>query len=176
MRLDASRELVGAEGLDDVVVGAESKSSDFVDFFLSRRYHEERRIFFPTDGAADGEAIRVWQHEVEQDEVEVFGERLFLTFFAVGDDFHGKVVGFEVVALKLCNRFVVLDDQDAFHASPLLSSVVSSCLGRVILRMSPPAGFASAWIVPWQAETISRAMASPKPLPLLVSVRARSVR
>ena len=176
MRLDASCELIGAEGLDDVVVGAEAEAANLVDFLLTCRDHEDRRVFFPADGAADGEAVRTWQHEVEQDEVEVFGERLFFALFAVGDDFHGKVVGFEVVALKLCNRFVVLDDQDAFHASPLLSSVVSSCRGRVILRMSPPVGFASARIVPWHAQMISRAMASPKPLPLLVSVRARSVR
>lgn len=103
MRLDASREFIGAEGLDDVVVGAEAEAANLVDFLLTCRDHEDRRVFFLADGAADDEAVRTWQHEVEQDEVEVFGERLFFALFAVGDDFHGKVVGFEVVALKFCS-------------------------------------------------------------------------
>lgn len=52
MRLDAGREFIGAEGLDDVVVGAEAEAANLVDFLLTCRDHEDRRVFFPADGAA----------------------------------------------------------------------------------------------------------------------------
>ena len=119
MRLDAGDELVGAEGLDDVVVRTEAEAADLVDFFLSCRNHEDRRVLFPSDGTADGETVETGQHEVEQDEVEVLRESLLRALSAVGDDFGGKPVRFDVVALKLGNGRIVFDDQDAFHGSNL---------------------------------------------------------
>lgn len=129
-RLDAGDELVGAERLDEVVVGAEAEAADLVDVLALRRRHEDGHFALRADLAADGEAVEPRQHEVEHDEAvgrvrralcRRRGERRRQALPPVRGEIDGEALRLEIVALELADVLIVLDDQDALHTVvPLL--------------------------------------------------------
>ena len=70
--LDAGYELCRAEGFDDVVVGTEAQAAYLVHVFPLGRYHQNGYFLFLADAAADVKAVGPGQHDVQQDEVEIF--------------------------------------------------------------------------------------------------------
>lgn len=129
-RLDAGDELVGAERLDEVVVGAEAEATDLVDVLPLRRRHEDGHLALRADLAADGEAVEPRQHEIEHDEVigrvrraseRLLGQRRPEALPPIRGEVDGEALRLEIVALELADVLIVLDDQDALHTVvPLL--------------------------------------------------------
>ena len=68
-RADAGGHLAGAEGLDDVVVGAQLEADHAVGLVAAGGEHDDRDLRVAADLAADVEAGAVGKHEVEEDEV-----------------------------------------------------------------------------------------------------------
>lgn len=124
VRLDARDELIGAEGLDEVVVGTEAEAADLVDVLALRRRHEDGDFALFAQATADGKAVHARQHEVEHDEVVGRvrrgnswggGERRDNAPLAVAREVDGEALRLEIVTLELADVFIVLDDQDALH-------------------------------------------------------------
>ena len=74
--LHARRKLLGGERLYDVVIRAELEAEDPVRFFRAGGKDDDRNggeVPVGADAAADREPVRVRKHEVQDDEVRLFG-------------------------------------------------------------------------------------------------------
>ena len=116
LRLQAQRKLLGLEGLHQIVVRAGLEADALVhDVALGRQEHDGHLAPLGTDGLADLEAVRVGQHDVQDEEVGALGAQ------------HGKprlaaVGAAEVVAVAPDNlpyeqphAFVVVHQHDLRH-------------------------------------------------------------
>ena len=166
---DAGYELIGTEGLDDVVIGAQAEAADLVDVFLPGRYHEDRDVLGFADSPANLEAIAAGQHDVQQDEVIGVFQGFLFPYLAIDRDVGTEAIGFQVVPFQFGNALVVFNNQDTFH-------VCDSPFGNEMQMVNPLGTVAWAQIFPFMAWTICWTTASPKPLPLATLVRALSVR
>jgi hypothetical protein len=115
MGFDAGYELRRAERLDDIVVGAETQSADFVDVFPLGRYHEDRNLFFGPDALADVEAVHPGQHDVQQNEIVCAVEGPVQAFYAVGLDVTFDGIGFEEILFQFGDFLIIFNDEYFFH-------------------------------------------------------------
>ena len=72
-RGDPRGQLLRAERLGDVVVGAELEARDAIGFFAARRQHDDRDRRGRRIGAqrlADPQAVQPRQHQIEDDEID----------------------------------------------------------------------------------------------------------
>ena len=68
----ARDELVGAERLGEVIVGAELESHDSIRFFRAGRQHDDRQRggrVVSTNRATDFEAVHLREHEIEDEQI-----------------------------------------------------------------------------------------------------------
>lgn len=70
-RPDPRHELADAEGLAEVVVGADAEADLEVRLGVARGQHEHRHAAVALDPAADLEAVQAGEHEVEDDDVRL---------------------------------------------------------------------------------------------------------
>ena len=68
-RAHAGDELLGAEGLDHVVVGAELETDELVGLLAPGGQHDDRHIRRSADLARDLQPVRAGQSKVEDDQV-----------------------------------------------------------------------------------------------------------
>ena len=86
----ARHQLVRAEWLDDVVVGAQVEAENALGLFATRRQHddgERRRAVVGPKRLADVEAVQAWQHQIKDDEIGRRFPRHRQRASAIGDDF-----------------------------------------------------------------------------------------
>ena len=114
-RTDARHELARAEGLGDVVVGAELEAEHAIHLGRLRGQHDDRktlrRLGHP-EPAADLEAVGAGQHEVEHEEGRALLGDLREGGLAGLRFAHGVTVLLQVEADELPDVLLVLDDED----------------------------------------------------------------
>ena len=123
-RPDAQRQLLHAERLADVVVGAGLEAGDAVVGVAQGGEHDDRHVR-PVDVAQDAahlQAAEAGQHHVEHDHVRSDCGGRARALGAAGGDLHRQSVALEVAAHDVAHLGVVLDDQHLVsflgHRSP----------------------------------------------------------
>ena len=176
----ARQQFVERERLGDVVVGAQHQTADPVLLLAARRQDDHRdAVGLVVEGPADLEAVRaVRQHDVEQQQVRREplhgGERLPAAVAGL----HEEPFVLQVVAQEPGHRVVVLDDQDSLgHVAdisvpghpvrrrPLVGNVTST-------SVPAPTSLRTSIRPPWLS-TMRFAIGSPRPLPLVETLRPR---
>ena len=123
---DARDEFAVAEGLAAVIVRAQFKADDAVDFLVARAQENERRRPLLADAAAEFKAVGIGQADVQHDAIKALclqgGER--------GDagvvPHHLPLFARKGVAERVGDGGVVFDEQDVFHAVIIMSNVALS--------------------------------------------------
>ena len=112
---DAGDELLGAERLDHVVVGAELEARDPVRLVAAGGEDDDGDGGVAADGAHDVEPVDPRQAEVEDERVRPPGAERGDRRGAVGRGEDGEPGVFEVVADEPGDLGLVLDDEDRAH-------------------------------------------------------------
>ena len=128
---DAGRDLRGAEGLDDVVVGAELEADDPVGLGAAGGDHHDRHGGFAPQRAAHVAAVDVGQAEVEQHEVRIGLAREPQRVGTRRGDQRLEALADQGVLERLGDRRLVLDQQDARpgHELPRLAPSAAGVIG-----------------------------------------------
>ena len=108
----AGHELAEAEGLGDVVAGAELEAEDDVDLGVPGRDHDDRHRLEGAHLLADLDAGLVGQHDVEQDEVGVDPVEEAQRLVAVAGRLDGEALPGQARRQGLSIRLLVVDDED----------------------------------------------------------------
>jgi len=116
-------ELVGAERLRDVVVGAHLEADDALGLFRPGGEHDDRDrggLLVRANGTADFQAVDLRQHQVQDHQIgRSFSDRD--KGVASGrDEIHGEAGLLEIAADELGDIAVVFDDEDAGQEATLL--------------------------------------------------------
>ena len=112
-RLDAGHDLLGVEGLDDVVIRPQLEAEDFVEGLAFGGDHDDRAVGGFADLAADGPAVHAGHHDVEQDHIGLFaGEEGEGLIAVLGEDDAVALLD-EVEAQQLADVFVIIADEKA---------------------------------------------------------------
>ena len=116
---DAGDEFARAEGLGDVVVGAEFETEDAVGFAAfggQKNYGNGGEAGSLADGAAEFEAVFAGDHDVEHEERGALAFGVGENVGAGGIDAHGEAFVFQMMADEAGNVGIVFDDEEAwFH-------------------------------------------------------------
>ena len=117
MGLDPGHQFPGAEGLDDVVIGSQTQTPDFVHVLLSGGYQQDGDVPLFPDLPADLESVHPRQHNVQEHQVHFFIQGRLFSGQAVSGNGHRKSVGFQIIPFQFGNIQVIFHDQDFFHCS-----------------------------------------------------------
>ena len=112
-RAGAGHQLAGAEGLHQVVVGAQLQADDAIFHLALRRQHDDRHIGGVADDAADALARHTGQHEVEDDQIEVVLLELFQGVLTVADGGHPVVLALEVGGHRIADGLLIFNQKNA---------------------------------------------------------------
>ena len=126
-RGDARHQLTHAERLGEVVVGAALEAEDLVGLGVARRQHQDRRAAVHGAGAdrpADGDAVEIGQHQVEQNQIEALGVGARQGVPAVVDLLDRVAAERQVEPQQFADGRVVLDDQHATRRQGRHASIV----------------------------------------------------
>jgi hypothetical protein len=116
-RLHALQQLQHAEGLGDVVVGAQPEPQHLVGLLVARRQDQHRHVEpLGAQRPQHAVAVEVGQHQVEHHEVGAPAARHGQSRAARVAHLDLVAGDLEVVAQAEREVLVVLDDQDAAHA------------------------------------------------------------
>ena len=108
--LHAGDELARVEGLRHVVVGADLQTDDPVDVVAARGEDDHGDVARLAELFADGEAVHLRHHHVEDDEVRLEGLRLFERLLAVVRSLDPEALVVEVQPGELDDVLLVVDD------------------------------------------------------------------
>ena len=115
--VNAGKQFAGAEGLGDIVVGADLEAADFVFLGAAGGEHEDGEAGAGlAEALADGEAVEFGQHEVENDEIQRGIEATFGGGQAVGGDVHLVTGAAEKVHQPGAKDRFVFDNEDVHGA------------------------------------------------------------
>ena len=110
-RADAGQQGPGAEGLGDVVVGAQLQSHQLVDLLGTSGQHDDRDVRVPPQAPADLQTVQLRQHEVEHDQVRPRFQEARERLPPVVGAHDPVAVVFEVVAHDLHQLRLVVDHE-----------------------------------------------------------------
>jgi hypothetical protein len=116
-RLQARHQLARLEGLGQVVIGAQLQSDHAVHHFAAGSEHDDRQVAFLADGPAQGKAVLLGEHDVQDG-----GVPAALAQARPGPRWDAAPVetqleAGEVGRQRLAQLRVVVDQQDAAHAA-----------------------------------------------------------
>ncbi len=120
---DAGEEFACVEGLGEVVVGTHLEADDAVDVFAACGEEEDAVGGGGTEAGEEFEAVDAGEHDVEEDHGPGAGACDFEAGIAAMDGGDVEVVAGEVFGEHVAELYVVVDEEDVFHA-----------LARVTLR------------------------------------------
>lgn len=120
---DAGEEFAGVEGLGHVIVCAHFEADNAVDVFTASGEEQHAVRGEGADLLEDFEAIDAGEHDVEEDHGPGAGACDFEAGIAAMDGGDVEVVAGEVFGEHVAELYVVVDEEDVFHA-----------LARVTLR------------------------------------------
>ena len=113
---DAGEELASVEGLGEVVVCAHLEAYDAVDVFAAGGEEEDAVGGGGAEAGEDFEAVDAGEHDVEEDHGPGAGARGFEAGVAAMDGVDVEVVASEVLGEHVAELYVVVDEEDVFHA------------------------------------------------------------
>ena len=113
--MHAGHEFAGAEGLGDVIVGAEAEAFELVGLGGAGGQHDDGDVAGGAQAAADFGAVEQGEHAVEDDEIGRGGAAEFEGGDAVGGEAGFEAVVFQVELDGLGGARIVFDDEDAGH-------------------------------------------------------------
>ena len=116
--LHAGSELLGAEGLGHVVVGADLQAAQDILFLVARRQHDDRRLGIVTDAAADLEAVNLRQVAVEQDDIRALGLPALQRLLSVDGGEDVVPLAPQRIRHQVQQIDVVVNDQNFHRISP----------------------------------------------------------
>ena len=113
----------GRKWFFDVIVGAESETSDFVNVISSGTDDEDGDIQLFPQHAADGKAVRAGEHQIQEDQVRLKGRKHTQSFLPVVDNltlktFFGKIKRYQFgdVVVIVYNHYFLF----GYHKNSLL--------------------------------------------------------
>jgi hypothetical protein len=112
-RPHAGEELARAEGLRQVVVGAELEAEHPVDLIALRGQHDDRHGGLASELPREPEPVLARHAHVEEDQVDAPGHERRPHLAPVGCADHVEIVFREVLADHLADGGVVVDGEDA---------------------------------------------------------------
>ena len=115
---DPGHELLGAERLDHVVVGAKLQADDPVGLVPPGGQHHDRHVGGPAQAAGHVQPVPPGQPQVEDDQVGPGPTGLGQRHLPVARDHHLEPGVLEVVPDQPGDLALVLDDQDPLHFLP----------------------------------------------------------
>ena len=125
--LDAGKQDAGLDRLGDVVVGAHLKTENLVEVLVACGQHQDHAAIMRSHGATDLEAVLAGQHDVEDDQVGLFGQNTGLRGVAPRLDIDLQIVLGEIFGGQFGQPFVVFDKEDAcVHPAILAARSVES--------------------------------------------------
>ena len=117
-RAQPRQQLARAEGLGEVIVGAELESDDAIGLLAARGEHQDREIGSGPHAATHLEAIEIGEHHVEDQGVDPAARGAREPARAVATRRHLETRRAEILGEHRGEALVVFDDQDALgHAS-----------------------------------------------------------
>jgi hypothetical protein len=116
---DAGEELRGAEGLGDVIVGANFEADDAVDFVYEGADEDDGATQLVAQEATDLKAIHATgEEDVQQNEIGWLGAGSGETGRTVAGSAHLETGATQVVRQRLAEGTLVFDDEDALELHP----------------------------------------------------------
>src|SRR5690606_5628762 len=171
------QQLLEAERLGDVVVGAALEPGDGVGDRVAGREDDDRgRDAQAADGAQHLEAVDVRQPEVEDQQVELAAGGEVDTLPAGADVVRGVAGRPQPLRDEGRDPLLVLDDQDLAHGTSWGSSGRGPSSGSTIVNVLPMPGRESSSTVPPCACAIERTIVRPSPEPSAPLRSARTKR
>ena len=122
---DPRHELVGAEWLGEVVIGADVEPDDAIGLFSPCRHHDDRdgsRRRIGAKRTAHFQPAHARQHDVEDHEIERLLARAGECLVARGDGVSRPAGSFDVVSNEIRDVAVVFGDEDV-HGSSMLTEL-----------------------------------------------------
>ena len=151
--VDSCKEFADAEGFGDVVVSAEVKSDDFVDFLtFSSKHQDGRRVLFGAELFAYVVPARAGEHDVEDDEGRVTLGYSINGFIATVANGHVKSVPLhDFFESKEDVRIIFNDENSGLHRvshADFLSQAGHSG-SRSVKQLPPPSRRSYTTSPPW---------------------------
>ena len=120
-RTDAGQQLVGLEGLGQIVVRAAVQALDPVGYVAAGRQHQHRHGMAPgAQPSQQGEAVHPRQHGVQQDQVIDIRHGVVVAGDAVAADVHGVSLPPQQLRQVLGQAVFILDHKQPHGAPPLI--------------------------------------------------------
>ncbi len=108
----AVRAAAAFERLGEVVVGAHFEPDDAIDVFAARGEHDDRRLRFGANPAAQAEAVLARQHHIEDEKIDAAVGHRPRHFAAIACRRHVAGIGAQIFRDQRPRFAVVFDDQD----------------------------------------------------------------
>ncbi len=112
--LDAGLQLARAEGLGDVVIGAEFEADHPIRLVGGGSQHDDGHLGGATDLLAEGKAILAGHHDVQNDQVRAVLGELLAHLVTLCRRQYLKARPGQVFIEQLADLLVVIDDQQLF--------------------------------------------------------------
>ena len=106
----SGHQFAGAERLGNIVVGAQPQASDFVNVFFFGGNHQHGYIFCLPDFSAYFKAVNAREHQIQNNQVEVFCKRSGKSGIPRIFNIHFKFAQFQIVLFQVGNRFFIFND------------------------------------------------------------------
>src|SRR5215217_4243057 len=114
-RLDAGNQFSRAEGLANVVIGADAEANDRVDLVALGRHHDDGYIALGADAPADLKPVNARQHEVEQDKIRPCNRESRQRFSSIRGDLDREAVLSKILRNDFTHDRFVVNDQNSRH-------------------------------------------------------------
>jgi len=127
--LDAGDEFARAEGLGDVVVGAQFEAEDaigFAAFRCQKNYRDRRQAGSLANGATYFQAVFARYHNVENEECGTLALSVGQYVGSGGINANGEAFVFEMMADQAGNVGIVFDDEKTWFHGIIVAKAVAS--------------------------------------------------
>ena len=108
--LDTRLQLLGAEWLDDVIVGAHLQAAHDVALLPYGCHEDNRHVIHFAQALAGRPAVHVRHHDVQQNQVRLPRIRLAQPFHAIARDLHEKALALQLQTRQRRQRIIIFDD------------------------------------------------------------------
>jgi hypothetical protein len=108
---DARQELVGAERLGQVVIGTHLEAHYSIDLAASCSQHDDGYIARRPDAPAQGQAVLLWQHDVEYEQIDATHFKRPIELAALPRDAHAVAILSEEIRHQGSDIGIVLDEE-----------------------------------------------------------------
>ena len=133
--MDAGGQFLHPKWLGDVIIRAEFESQHFIGFIEFGGEQDDGRFAFFAIGFDEVVTAHLGHHDVEQNEIGLFGAGGVEGFTSVGGDDDAEIFGFEIVAHEVADVGFVVGDEDGFHV-PMIAERCSEVVKNKMLLVA----------------------------------------